>query len=192
MLDIYDLYKKMESNKVLLSFKGTITSELLTSILQIVEDRMVELNDSSKERKKVFNVLVEVLQNLYHHIDGFEVVGTEEEIKTVKSSIFMISRLPNDYQIITGNFLFSENVEKLKKRIDYVNSLDKEDLKLFYKETLNNGEVSKKGGGGLGFIDIARKSANKLDYNFIKIDEKYSFFTLIVKIDKFKKKVIEN
>ena len=192
MLDIYDLYKKMESNKVLLSFKGTITSELLTSILQIVEDRMVELKDSSKERKKVFNVLVEVLQNLYHHIDDFEAEGTEEEIKNVKSSIFMISRLPNDYQIITGNFLFSRNVEKLKRRIDHVNSLDKENLKLFYKETLNNGEISKKGGGGLGFIDIARKSANKLDYNFIEIDDRYSFFTLIVKIDKFKKKVIEN
>jgi len=191
MLDIYDLYKKMESNKVLLSFKGTITSELLTSILQIVEDRMVELNDSSKERKKVFNVLVEVLQNLYHHIDDFEAEGTEEEIKNVKISIFMISRLPNDYQIITGNFLFSRNVEKLKSRIDHVNSLDKESLKKFYKETLDNGVISKKGGGGLGFIDISRKSANKLDYNFIKIDEKDSFFTLIVKIDKFKKKEIE-
>lgn len=186
MLDIYDLYKRMESNKILLSFKGTITSELLTSILQIVETRMEELQDSSKERKKVFNVLVEVLQNLYHHIDDFDVEGSVDEVNNIKSSIFMISRLTDEYKIVTGNYLLTENVDKLKSRIDHVNSLDKEALKLFYKETLNNGEISLKGGGGLGFIDIARKSGEKLEYDFIKIDEKYSFFTQIVKIQKSK------
>jgi len=187
MLNIYDLYKKMESNNVLLSFKGAITSELLTSILQIVETRMEELQDSPKERKKVFNVLVEILQNLYHHIDDFEVDGTAEEINNIKSSIFMISRMPDSYDIITGNYLLAENVTKLKSRIDHVNSLDKVALKMFYKETLNNGEISEKGGGGLGFIDIARKSGQKLEYNFMEIDKKYAFFTLIVRIEKIKK-----
>ncbi len=187
MLDIYDLYQKMESNKILLSFKGAITSELLTSILQIVETRMEELQDSNKERKKVFNILVEILQNLYHHIDDFDVEGTAEEVNNIKSSIFMISRLETEYKIVTGNYLLSENVEKLKSRIDHVNGLEKDELKQFYKETLNNGEMSLKGGGGLGFIDIARKSGQKLDYNFIKIDDKYSFFTLIVRVEKVKK-----
>jgi len=187
MLDIYDLYKKMESNKILLSFKGAITSELLTSILQIVETRMEELQDSNKERKKVFNVLVEILQNLYHHIDDFEVEGPVEEVNNIKSSIFMISRLTDEYKIVTGNYLLTENVVKLKSRIDHINSLDRDGLKLLYKETLNNGEISLKGGGGLGFIDIARKSGQKLDYNFINIDEKYSFFTLIVRIEKVNK-----
>ncbi len=189
MLDIYDLYKKMESNNILLSFKGAITSELLTSILQIVETRMEELQDPAKERKKVFNVLVEILQNLYHHIDDFDVEGTAEEVSNIKSSVFIISRMPAEYQIVTGNYLLTENVEKLKGRIDHVNSLNKEALKLFYKETLNNGEISLKGGGGLGFIDIARKSGQKLDYNFIEIDDTYSFFTLIVKVEKVNKDI---
>jgi hypothetical protein len=47
---------------------------------------------------------------------------------------------------------------------------------------LNNGELSEKGGGGLGLIDIAKKSRNKLQYSFREIDEDYSFFTLTVKI----------
>ena len=49
---------------------------------------------------------------------------------------------------------------------------------------LSNGEMSDKGGGGLGFIDIAKKSGEKLNYHIRKIDEKYSFFTLTVKIIK--------
>ena len=63
----------MEKNDILLSFKGAITSELLTSVLQIMENKMEDLNEAPKTRKKVFNVLGECLQNLYHHIDDFEV-----------------------------------------------------------------------------------------------------------------------
>ena len=32
-------------------------------------------------------------------------------------------------------------------------------------------------------IDIARKSGNKLEYEFLEIDEEFSFFSLNVKID---------
>jgi hypothetical protein len=42
--------------------------------------------------------------------------------------------------------------------------------------------MSAKGGGGLGFIDIAKKSGQKLEYNIEKVDDTYAFFTLIVKI----------
>jgi hypothetical protein len=47
---------------------------------------------------------------------------------------------------------------------------------------LNNGEMSLKGGGGLGMIDIARKTGEKLEYNFLEIDNKVSFFTLNIKV----------
>jgi predicted DNA-binding protein (UPF0278 family) len=182
-LDIFDLYRQMESNNILLSFKGAITSELLSSVLQIMESKMEDLEESLKTRRKVFNVLVECLQNLYHHIDDFEVVGTIDEVTQKKSAIFLIAKNPTDYSILTGNFLLNENVEKLRGRIDLINSFDREELKEYYKTILNNGEMSSKGGGGLGFIDIAKKSGEKLEYNIIQLDEKYSFFTLIVKIE---------
>ena len=69
MLDIYDFYDKMERNNIMLSFKGDITSELLTSILSIMESKLENLQEEPKIKKKVYNVLVECLQNLYHHID---------------------------------------------------------------------------------------------------------------------------
>jgi hypothetical protein len=42
--------------------------------------------------------------------------------------------------------------------------------------------MSLKGGGGLGMIDIARKTGEKLEYDFLEIDNKVSFFTLIIKV----------
>ena len=130
MIDVFDLYNNMERNDILLSFKGAITSELLTSVLQIMEEKMEDLNEEPKTKKKVFNVLVECLQNLYHHIDDFEVKGTKEEISKRKSAIFMISRHAGYYNIITGNFIGNDNIEKLRGRIDHINSLERAPLSL--------------------------------------------------------------
>lgn len=173
----------MERNNIILSFKGAITSELLSSVLQIMESKMEDLEESLKTRRKVFNVLVECLQNLYHHIDDFEIEGTPEDIAKMKSAVFMIARNEGYYNVVTGNFLLSENVDKLTERITTINSFDRAQLKEYYKSVLNNGEMSAKGGGGLGFIDIAKKSGEKLEFDFTKVDDTYSFFTLIVKIE---------
>jgi len=182
VIDTFDLYNLMERDKVLLAFKGSITSELLTSVFQIMESKMEDLNDSPKTRRKVFNVLVECLQNLYHHIDDFEVVGSPEELSEKKSAIFSISRTEEFYNIVTGNFIYHNNIKDISSKIDHINSLNRDELKEFYKETLNNGTMSVKGGGGLGLIDIARKSGEKLQYNIREINESFSFFTLTVKI----------
>jgi hypothetical protein len=177
-VDIFDIYNKMERNNILLSFKGEITSDLLTSILQIMENKMENMQEEPKMKKKVYNVLVECLQNLYHHLDEISDVGSER----IRSAIFMIGKLDGDYSIITGNYILNENINGLKNRLDEVNGLNKEQLKEYYKQVLNNGEMSLKGGGGLGMIDIARKTGEKLEYNFLEIDNKVSFFTLKIKV----------
>lgn len=180
MLDLYDFYDKMERNNIMLSFKGNITSDLLTSILQIMESKMDNMQEEPKIKKKVYNVLVECLQNLYHHMD--EIPSDPSIPEQERSAIFMIGKNNNEYTIYTGNYILSQNVEKLKDKLDIVNSMSKEELKEYYKTILNNGEMSEKGGGGLGMIDIARKSGQKLHYNFIPVDDKNHFFSLNVKI----------
>ena len=76
----------------------------------------------------------------------------------------------------------------MKKRIDKVNSLTREELRRFYREILDNEQISDKGGADLGMIDMARKSGEKLSYNFEKIDNDLSFFDLLVKVAKKKDK----
>ena len=143
-----------------------------------MESKMENMQEEPKIRKKVYNVLVECLQNLYHHLDEV----SELESDKIRSAIFTIGKDKNMYSIITGNYIFNENILGLKNRLDEVNSLSKEELKEYYKRVLNNGEMSLKGGGGLGMIDIARKTGEKLEYNFLEIDNKVSFFTLNIKV----------
>jgi len=105
-------------------------------------------------------------------------IGIDEE----SAAIFMIGRNDKGYNIVTGNYILTERVESLRSKIDHVNSLDRDGLKTLYKEVLNNDERSQKGGGGLGIIDIARKSGQNLVYDFMEVDNKYSFFSLYINI----------
>ena len=75
-----------------------------------------------------------------------------------------------------------QNIDSLKNRLERINAMSREDLKTYYKEVLSNGVMSEKGGGGLGMIDIARKSGSKLEFVFSPVDEKYSFFSLSIKV----------
>lgn len=180
-MNIYDLYHRMESNKVVLSFKGDVTSELMASILQIIEQRMDDRNEAPRLRKKVYNVLVECLQNLYHHID--EIPSSQANKGTDRSAIFMISLNPDGYSITTGNYILSDRQDSFKESLERINSLSKEELKDLYKEVLNSDGRSNKGGGGLGMIDIARKTGKKLNYEFAPLNEEYSFFSLNINVD---------
>lgn len=171
----------MESNKVVLSFKGDVTSELMSSILQIIEQRMNDLNEAPRLKKKVYNVLVECLQNLYHHIDEMPSETAENGID--KSAIFMISLTPTGYSVTTGNYILKSRTENFKNKLEKINSMDKEEVKALYKEVLNSGNRSEKGGGGLGMIDIARKTGNKLNYDFSTLNDEYSFFSLNINIE---------
>ncbi|HRP59180.1 MAG TPA: DUF6272 family protein, partial [Vicingus sp.] len=83
MDNIHDFYNMMEDGNIMLSFKGEVTSDLLTSILQIMESKMETLDEPPKIKKKVYNILVECLQNLYHHIDEDDALNLVGEKRPV-------------------------------------------------------------------------------------------------------------
>lgn len=180
--NIYELYQTMERENILLSFKGVVTSDLLTSVLSIMESKMDYMEESPKTKKKVFNVLVECLQNLYHHINAADVSKDSAQIET-KSALFMIAKVDNHFSVQTGNYIDQQRAQSLRKQLDTINGMDKDELKKYYQETLNTNVFSEKGTAGLGMIDIARKSGNKLAYQFLPINDTLSFFCLNIKID---------
>jgi len=181
-MNVYTKFRSMMDNHIILSFKGEITSDIITMVLQIMESRLEAEEAKSTVKKKIFNILVECMQNLYHHAEP-EVDG---EVSTRKAMLEMYFD-DSYYNIITGNYMRNEEVEKLKTRLDKVNSLSKEDLRKFYREILDNNQISQKGGANLGMIDMARKSGEKLDYHFTEVNDKLTFFDLRVRISNKKK-----
>ncbi len=174
----------MNKGDVLLAYKGSITAELITNVLEVIESKLDDVNTASAVRKKIYNVLVESLQNLFHHIDDLP-----DQIKNefdARFGVLVIAKEDDYYRISTGNFVRTGKVKQLKEKIDKINSLSREELKDMYKFVLNHQKLSAKGGGGLGLIDIAKKTGNKMEYSFYNYNSEFDFFNLNVFISESK------
>ena len=177
MTGIYQQYQNMERDKIILSFKGDITLDLLSSVYQIMESRLDTEEENVKLKKKFYHILVECLQNVYHHKEALKETGDDDDEKN--GAMFMIAKdNETSYRIITGNFILNDKAAELEQKLDKISAMNAEELRAYYLETLNTTELSDKGGAGLGMIDIARKSGHRLDYHFHKMSDKYSFFSL--------------
>jgi len=178
--NIEERYTKMSKGEVLLAYKGSITAELITNVLGVVESKLDHVINKSVTKKKIYNILVESLQNLYHHVDDLPELANEG--MDIHFGIFVISKIGESYDIRTGNFIRNDKVKKLNERLEKIKSLSKEELKELYKFVLNNQKFSEKGGGGLGLIDIARRTDGRVTYEFDNYNDDYSFFSLNVTI----------
>jgi hypothetical protein len=180
---IYDLHRTMMSQKLILVYDGDFTQETTKSILSMAERNLDSSGEDSGIKRKVFNVMVEALQNIVKHSSE---QGLQAGSLISKSAIFMISKDDKRYCVMTGNPIPKKNVERLTKNLNELNGKDKEGLKELYKEIIKNTQISDKGGAGLGFVDMARKSGEKLEFSFSSMDEEYDFFCMKVNISREK------
>jgi len=178
---IYDLHQSMKTNNVVLVYEGDFTQTTTKSILSMAERNLESSGEESGIKKRIFNVMVEALQNIVKHSDEIQ----EGENKH-HAAIFLIGNEQCRYSIMSGNPIRNENIPTLRKSLEKINGLDKEGLKELYKEIIKNTTISEKGGAGLGFVDMARKSGEKLEWSFVDVDSEFSFFCLKVNISRTK------
>jgi len=176
--NVESYFSDVSNGNPILHFKGNIDSDLINKVLDTVEGKLISVKEHSKLRKKVYNVLVESLQNLYHHAD--KVPPDFEDTTSERFGILSVNKVENGYKIITGNFIRTADVARLDERIRKINSSSHEEITELYKFILNHQRITLKGGGGLGLVDMARKTGNKFDYLFKEYDELNTFFYLNV------------
>jgi hypothetical protein len=168
----YQLYKTMKTNEISLVYEGEVTQDITKTFTSLTEKSLSKSAESNTVQKKVFNVMVECLQNISKHADSLH--DEDEE----RRGIVMVSKGDDSYNIITGNMIKNTKVPELKSSLELINSLDKEGLSNLFKQQIKESALSDKGGAGLGLIDIAKKTGSKLSYQFKEINEFVSFFIL--------------
>jgi hypothetical protein len=173
--NIFSFQQMMDEKDIMLVYCGEFSQELNKTLLSFTERKFKADNVEDNTRRKIFNIMVELLQNISKN----KVEHTDEPSE---SSVFMIGNRNNDFILITSNMIRNDKIPSLRDRLDQVNSLDKEGLKLLYKDVRLNTSLSDSGGAGIGIIDIARKSENKLEYSFKDLNNQFSLFSLLVRI----------
>jgi len=165
---------KMMQERLMFVYRGVVTRDNSVPLLMLLEKEMENSEFGFVGRKRLFMFVLESLQNVSRHSNGSQHAGM---------SLVVYSKVTNGYTVTTGNVISSSNIEELKKRLDEINRLDTGEIRSVYRQMLSNSEFSSKGGAGLGLIEMAKKTGNKLDYDFISLDKGNSYFILSKTVD---------
>ena len=164
------------SGKILLTHLGEMKPETITNLSEKAESKLFEICAAKKNIKNIFNILIEGLQNIKNHGE----FGPENN----QISFFHIYDLEDSFICNFSNLINNSSIENVSKNINYLNTLERPELKALYLETLTNGQISKKGGAGLGIIIMALKSKNKIDYKTFSVDSNLSMLSINIKVTK--------
>ncbi len=174
----FDIHQMMREHSVLLAFTGEFDMKIINALITSVKMKMSEVEPAGKVKKKVYNVMVECLETLFRNYEEDQTVS-----KLINSfSVFTLSRYKDQYSLLSGNYIFNENIAAKKAQIEKINGLNQEGKKKYFRDCISAKE-SKERNSELAMIDIALKSGNPLGYDFKTVDSLTSFFVFQVKIN---------
>lgn len=168
------LSSKMSEHKFLLTYKGNISHDIIMAVLALAEKKMEIDGTIRSVKKKVFNVLIECLQNISYHA---------EVHNNSRDGLIMIGKNDTEFVIYSSNLVSNDNIWLLKEKIDTVNKATREELNQMYIDKITDEPWNANGTAGLGLIDIVKKSGNKLNYVFAPRDENNSYFVMSTTIN---------
>lgn len=193
-IDIFSLYNLLMKDGVIVSHFGPIMQEGIEGIAVSLKERLIAEDVPTSVLMSIFSIFIEQVQNILNYSAERKFIVNQESnsLIEVPTGIFILGSTNRDYFAQCGNKMKTSQVDQIIKCIKHINSLTKSELKDYYRQQRRaENENPESKGGGLGFIEIARRATAPLEYDFIKMDDEYSFFALLatLKISKEAKDV---
>jgi hypothetical protein len=164
---------KTDDRKIIVSHLGELDQRKINTLSSLVEAQLEYLKANKTTTKKVFNIVIEALQNINLH---GEKAGTD-----ISLNYLLVGKTATEFVVYAGNAIPSVAVKNLEARLKRIQSFSTFELKKQYMDVLTNGTLSEKGGAGLGFLTMALK-ANEINFDFINLNDKYSLFSIQLKV----------
>lgn len=178
MKSLYKDYTEARTHSNVLTYTGSLNGEMIASLLQLLDSKLRQEQVARRPHKNIINILIECLQNIFYHTEK-----DKSGKKDGKECIFIFGRNEDHYFIKAGNYILNDQVEALKARLDKIKPMNPSELHSYYLEVLDKGELSAKGGAGLGMIRIFRESNQSVSYDFTKVDDQFSYFSMEVTVN---------
>jgi hypothetical protein len=178
MLESLNNYKQSLDNEgIIFTFCGPMSHDIVEGIGGALRNKMAEDEVSRVVSLKVFSIFVEQVQNVINYSQ--ERVPSNSEMSF---GIVVVGEKNNKFFIMGGNRIENSKVPKLQENLKELQGMNKDELKELYKRKRKEGADKDSKGAGIGFIEMARKSSEPIEFNFEKLDEKNSFFTINIRV----------
>lgn len=178
---INEQYSELLAREIIIAYDGDVTHQVMKAFTSMVEEKLENENENEMVRRRLYHVMVECLQNINRHA---EVFYSDEKEHYPGRGALLVSKSNEHYRVITANLIRDEQIEELKGFLEETNGMSDSQLNESYKKQLVDGKLSSKGGAGLGFIDIRRKTGNNMEFAFVSNKDDSSFFLFNVTISR--------
>ena len=159
-------------HRVVFSHTGPVDHTVVEDLLARAEAASLAAGDAVTVRKRLFNVLVEGLENVHHHaVEGH------------RSSAFAVLVDTGDgYRLALGNSMPVARAALLTHRVEVLNSMDEADLKQHFMLMLGNDSRTERGGAGLGLLTMARKCHRPMVVRTFPMDQHSAYLVMEVAV----------
>lgn len=173
-------FKKFQNDHFSLAYMGEFDDQLTEGLMRTNE---TSIDEPKSFKKRLSFLIAECFQNIIRHEDKPEIATRTN----AKPKIFLLRNLGNSHYISSTNLISNTKKGDLEAKLNMINTLSAEELKEVYVSALTNNQISEKGGGGLGLIEMARKSESPLAFDFDFVNYYLSVFYIQVKFTTPKK-----
>lgn len=175
--EYYEFKSGLNQKGIIFSFTGYISEKILFALGEAIRQKMAVEAVGPGLTKKVFSVFVEQVQNIIRYSED-KIAGGDGKSQVLSSGVIIVGEEQGHFFIVCGNMVSTQSMEKLKERLAHLATLDKAQLKAFYKEKLKAPPEDESQGATIGLIEIARRSSEPVEWDFLQTDPSQAFFCL--------------
>lgn len=173
--EMFNLRNTLETQGITFCYSGYMTEAILLGIGNAIKTQLRLIDADAKLSKGVFAVFVEQVQNVIRY--SAEKIGSEDATE-LRYGILTVGSQNDRPFVACGNLISARDAPRLQEALTRIKHMDRNGLKALWKETLRGETPEGSKGAGVGFIDIARQARNGIEFDFRRLDDAYSFFTL--------------
>ncbi len=176
-MNISKIRKIMSEEGIVFSFSGMISQSLTSFMLETAKTQLEDTGENSKMTRTMFLIAIEQLQNIMSYSQEKNIRSGN---KYISPGVLVIgfSEDMQKYYVTSSNEIYTQDKAILSKKLDHINTLEKDELRKYLREKLRSAEDKHDRGAGVGFIEIAKRSSEKIVYDFEEIDSKLYFHIL--------------
>lgn len=172
---IYFDLKNNDDKEVIVFYVGDLNMGYANAISSKLEQLIENAIQDKQARKKFYTVYIEAIQNIRIH-------GLKDENGGVPGAVTVYADGERLYGTFM-NFIDKKAGDKLLNRYEEINNMSRDELKSIYLEQMTHGELSSKGGAGLGILIIVLRSQNPSVAHVFPGKDDYNIFETTLCVD---------
>ena len=172
---IFDFLSKTDKNDMVVSYKGPFLDGVLAKLSEIIRESFSENIVISRKSLAVF---LEMAQNVYYYSSETIIINN----KSFGIGAMIVTRKGNDFEFQTGNKIPVDYVDIMTERCELVNSLDRAGLRKLKSNVRSIDAPDDSNGAGLGLIQLALTSDQKIEFEYSFIDDETAMFSLKINL----------